>query len=151
MFATDRPVADRPHPAGEGGGLAEDGGHVARVPRHELRHAAARAAEAAEVWAGVGRVAVVDVAQLQRGAAAAAGHHRGCTEGGSFHTAAIFPECECDKGLFCDVIQGMRTRLSDWHHTYTIHSLLLIKLNMNVEFPDFPYLLSNLITVNLTS
>ena len=144
MSATDRPVADRPHPAGEGCGLAEDGGHVARVPRHELRHAAARAAEAAEVWAGVRRVAVVDVAQLQRGAAAAAGHHRGCTGGES-------SECECDKGLFCDVIQGMRTRLSDWHHTYTIHSLLLIKLNMNVEFPDFPYLLSNLITVNLTS
>ena len=84
MSATDRPVADRPHPAGEGCGLAEDGGHVARVPRHELRHAAARAAEAAEVWAGVRRVAVVDVAQLQRGAAAAAGHRRGCTEGGSF-------------------------------------------------------------------
>ena len=143
---TDRPVADRPHPAGEGGGLAEDGGHVARVPRHELRHAAARAAEAAEVWAGVRRVAVVDVAQLQRGAAAAAGHRRCCTEGGS-------SECECDKGLFCDVIQGMRTRLSDWHHTHTVHSLLLIKLNMNVEFPDFPYMLSNLITitVNLTS
>ena len=131
MSATDRPVADCPHPAGEGGGLAEDGGHVAGVPRHELRHAAPRAAEAAEVRA-VRRVAVVDVAQLQRGAAAAAGHRRCCTQGGSFRIKAginkstIFPECECHKGLFCDVIQGIRTRLSDWHHTYTIHSLLLM-------------------------
>ena len=125
MSATDRPVADCPHPAGEGCRLAEDGGHVAGVPRHELRHAAPRAAEAAEVRA-VRRVAVVDVAQLQRGAAAAAGHRRCCTQGGSYHTSGICPECECDKGLFCDVIQGIRTRLSDWHHTYTIHSLLLM-------------------------
>ena len=131
MSATDRPVADCPHPAGEGCRLAEDGGHVAGVPRHELRHAAPRAAEAAEVRA-VRRVAVVDVAQLQRGAAAAAGHRRCCTEGGrvisykSRDTSTIFPECECHMGLFCDVIQGIRTRLSDWHHTYTIHSLLLM-------------------------
>ena len=131
MVATDRPVADCPHPAGEGCRLAEDGGHVAGVPRHELRHAAPRAAEAAEVRA-VRRVAVVDVAQLQRGAAAAAGHRRCCTERGkvisykSRDTSTIFPECECHKGLFCDVVQGIRTRLSDWHHTYTIHSLLLM-------------------------
>lgn len=87
MVATDRPVADCPHPAGEGCRLAEDGGHVAGVPRHELRHAAPRAAEAAEVRA-VRRVAVVDVAQLQRGAAAAAGHRRCCTERGSFRIKA---------------------------------------------------------------